>query len=68
MRICGIVLEEKAGKKIPDSSRLKLLEKLSGNNIDLSAAKDSTSGPLNRTGIAYLASLRTLLAIRQKLC
>ena len=36
------------------------------NNFALSDAKDNTSGPLNRGGIADLPLLRTLLAIHQK--
>ena len=58
--------KEKSGKEIPESSRLWFLEKFSANNFALSDAKDNTSGPLNRGGIADLPLLRTLLAIRQK--
>ena len=54
------------GKEIPESSRLEFLEKFSANNFALSDAEDSTSGPLNRGGIADLPLLRTLLAICQK--
>ena len=61
-----LVLEEKTGKEILESSRLELSEKISANNYALSDAKDNTSGPLNRGGIAYLPLFRTLLAIRQK--
>ena len=61
-----LVLERKAGKEIPESSRLKFLEKFSANNFVLSDAEDNTSRPLNRGGIADLPLLRTLLAIRQK--
>ena len=66
--LCGfrLVLEEKTGKEIPESSRLEFLEKFSANNFALSNAEDNTSGPLNRGGIADLPLLRTLLAIRQK--
>ena len=53
-------------KEIPESSKLEFLEKFSANNLALSDAKDNTSGPLNRGGIADLLLLRTLLAIRQK--
>ena len=60
-----IVLEEKTGKEIPESSRLEFLEKFSANNFALSDAEENTSGPLNRGGIADLPSLRTLLAICQ---
>ena len=61
-----LVLEGKTGKEIPESSRLKFLEKFSANNFALSDAEDNTSGPLNRGGIADLPLLRTLLAIHQK--
>ena len=61
-----LVLKGKTGKEIPESSRLEFLEKFSANNFALSDAEDSTSGPLNRGGIADLPLLRTLLAIRQK--
>ena len=47
-------------------ARLDFLEKLLTSNSVLSDAEDSTSGPLNRGGIADLPLLRTLLAIRQK--
>ena len=58
-----LVLEEKTGKETPTSSRLELLEKISANKFALSHAKDNTSRPLNRAGIADLLLLRTLLAI-----
>ena len=61
-----LVLEEKTGKEIPESSRLEFLEKVSANNFALSDAEDNIFGPLNRGGIADLPLLRTLLAIRQK--
>ena len=61
-----LVLEGKTGKEIPKSSRLEFLEKLLANNFTLSEAEENTSGSLNRGGIADLALLRTLLAIRQK--
>ena len=61
-----LVLEEKTGKEIPESSRLQFLEKFLANNIALSDAEDNTSSPLNRGGIAGLPLLRTLLVIRQK--
>ena len=48
------------------SSRLEFLEKFSAKNFALSDAEDSTSGLLNRGGIADLPWLKTLLAIRQK--
>ena len=61
-----LVLEGKTGKEIPESSRLKFLEKFSANNFALSDAEDNTSGPLIRGGIADLPLLRTQLAIYQK--
>ena len=66
--ICSfkLVLEGKAGKEIPEPSRLKFLEKFLANNFALSDAEDDTSGPLDRGGIADLPLLRTLLAIHQK--
>ena len=61
-----LVLEGKAGKEIPDSSRLELLEKFLANNFALSDIEDNTCRSLNRGGIADLPLLRTLLAICQK--
>ena len=61
-----LVLEGKTGKEIPESSRLELLEKFSGNNFALSDTEDNVSELLNRGGIADLPLLRTLLAIHQK--
>ena len=49
-----LVLEGKTGKEIPESSRLKFLEKFSANNFALSDAGDNTSALLNRGGIAGL--------------
>ena len=49
-----LVLEGKAGKKIPASSRSEYLEKFSANNFALWNAEFNTSGPLNREGIADL--------------
>ena len=46
-----LVLEGQAGKVIPESSRLEVLEKFSANNVALSDAEDNTSGSLNRGGI-----------------
>ena len=65
--ICSfrLVLEGKTGKEIPESSRLEFLEKFSANNFALSDAEGSTSGLLNRGGIADLPLLRTPLAISQ---
>ena len=50
----SLVLEGKAGKEIPESSRFEFLGKFLANNFALSYAEDSTSGPLNRGGIAHL--------------
>ena len=61
-----LVLEEKTGNKIPESSRLEFLEKFSANNFALSDAEHDTSGLLNRRGIADLPLLRTLSAIHPK--
>ena len=49
-----LVLEGKAGKEIPESSRLEFSENFSANSFSLSEAEDNTSGPLNRGGIADL--------------
>ena len=66
--LCGfiLVLEEKTGKEIPESSRLEFIEKFSANNFALSNAEDNTFGPLNRGGIADLPLLKTLVTICQK--
>ena len=61
-----LVLEGKAGKAIPESSRLEFLEKFLANNFALSDAEDNTSGALNRGGVVDIPLLKTLLAIRQK--
>ena len=45
-------LEGKAGKEIPESSRLEFLEEFSANNFALSNAEGNTSVSLNRGGIA----------------
>ena len=55
-----LVLEEKTGKEIPESSRFEFLEKFLGNNFALSDAENNTSGPLNRGGIADLAICSTM--------
>ena len=60
-----LVLERKAGKEIPELSRLEFLEKFSANNFALPDAEDNTSGPLNSKGVVDLPLLRTLLTIRQ---
>ena len=61
-----LVLEEKMGKEIPESSRLEFLEKFLANNFTSSDAESNNHGPSNRKGIADLPSLRTLLEICQK--
>ena len=61
-----LVPERKRDQEIPDSTRLKFLEKLSANNFALSNEEGNTSGLFNRGGIADLPLLRTLLAIWQK--
>ena len=58
-----LILEGKAAKEIPRSSRLEFLVKFLAINFALS---DNTSGPLNRGGIADLPLLKMLLTIRQK--
>ena len=58
-----LVLEVKTGKVIPESSRLKFLDKFLVNNFALSVAEDNTSWLLNKGSIADLPLLRTLLAI-----
>ena len=54
LRCFKLVLEGKTGKEILESSRLRFLEKFSGNNFALPDAEDNTSGPLNRGGIIDL--------------
>ena len=61
-----LVLEEKTGREIPQSSRLEFLERFLANNFALSDAEGSTSSPLNKGGITELSLLRTPLAICQK--
>ena len=61
-----LVLEEKKGKEMPESSRLKFVENFLANNFVLSGVEGKTSGSLNGRGIAELPLLRTLLAIRQR--
>ena len=56
-------VERKVGKEIIQSSRLEFLEKLLANDFALSDAEDNTAVPFNRSGIAELPLLRTLLAI-----
>ena len=64
---CRLVLEEKTGKKIPESSRLKFLERFLAKTCALSAAEDM-SGLLNRGSTWDLPLLGTLLATYQKSC
>ena len=59
-----LVLEEKAGTEIPESSILEFLEKFSASNF--AEAENNTSSPINRGGKKDLSLLRTLLAIQQK--
>ena len=59
-----LVLEGKTGKEIPESSRLEFFKKFLVNDFALLEAEDSTSGPLNRGGIADLALLRTILVAK----
>ena len=61
-----LFIEGKTGNKIPELSRLELLEKLLANNFASSDAEDNTSGLLNRGSIADLPLLRIILAISQK--
>ena len=67
MTLCSfkLVLEEKIGKEISESSRLEFLQKFSANNLALRDAEDTTFSPLTRGGIADLPLLKTLLAICQ---
>ena len=53
--LCGfrLILEGKMGNEIPQSSRLKFLEKFLGNSFTLSDAEVNTSKLLNRAGIAH---------------
>ena len=62
----SLVLDEKARKKITESTRLEFLKKFEETFFLLLHAEDYTSGPLNRGGAADLPLLRTLvLAIYQ---
>ena len=49
-----------------ESTRLEFLKYFSVNNFALSNAEGSTSGTLNREGMADLPLIGMLLAIRQK--
>ena len=61
-----LFIEGKTSNKIPESSRLELLEKFLANNFASSDTQDNTSGPLNRGSIADLPLMRIILAISQK--
>ena len=67
--ICSfrLVLERKAGKEIPESSRFEFLENFLANNFALPEAQDNTLGPLNEGGVVGSLLSRTLLAIHQKI-
>ena len=56
-----LVPQGKAGKEIPESSRLEFFGKLSANNFVSSDAEDSTFGSLNKGGIADLIMTRKTL-------
>ena len=58
-----LVLEKKAGKEIPESSRFNISELILGNNFALSEAEYNNSCSSNRGGIVDLPLLTTLLAI-----
>ena len=60
-----LLLEQKIGKEITGSSRLEFLGKFWANIFALPDAEDSTSGLLNRGGIADLSLLRALLTIHK---
>ena len=62
----GPRMRHSSKKEIPKSSRLEFSAKFLANNLASSVAKDNISGTLNRSGIANLPLLRTLLAIYQK--
>ena len=61
-----LLLERKAAKLLPESSELKLFEKISTNKFTLSDAERSTSGPLKRRCIPDLSLLKILVTIPQK--
>ena len=52
LRSFRLVLEENAGKEVPESSKLEFLEKFLAHKFALSDGEDNTSGPLNRGDIA----------------
>ena len=61
-----LVLERKAGKELPESSRLEFLEKFLASSFGLSDSEENTYGLLNSGGIADFLLLKTLLAICQR--
>ena len=65
LRSFKLVLKEKTGKEIPESSKLEFLEKFSANHFPLSDAKVNTSRPFKRVDLADLPLLKTLLRICQ---
>ena len=58
-----LVLEEKTGQEVPESSRLEFFKKFLENIFALSDTEHNTSWSLNRGVIAGLPWLRTLLVI-----
>ena len=61
-----LVLEGRAGKEVPQSTRLKFFEKFLAKTFTLSDAEDTNSRALNTACIADLLLLSTPLAICQK--
>ena len=59
----NLLLEGKAGREIPQSSRSEFLEKFSASNFTLSDAKDNISEPLNREGKTDSPLLRKKMLI-----
>lgn len=62
-----LVLEGKAGKEIPQSSRFKFLEKIFAKTFAFSEAENNTLGLLNGRNIAVLLLLRPLSAVHHNL-
>ena len=58
-----LVLEGKTDKEIPESSKLKSLEKFLVNKFLLADEEDNSLGLLNRGGVSRFAFLKKLLAI-----
>ena len=61
-----LILEKKTGKEIPESPRLKFLEKFLANKSALSNAQENSSVALDRRGTADLPFLRTLFSNSSK--